>query len=994
MRTNTLHMRLPYALLGAVLAATAAGHVTSARQGAMPAAPILFVTQVPTPADFATIGSVFANHKGAVSDAPRGGDLWIRYPNGTLKNLTAAAGYGTTGLQGAGGIAVREPAVHWDGTKAVFSMVVGSPTRQYEVATYYWQLYEIVGLGQSQTPVITKVPNQPANYNNVSPIYGADDRIIFSSDRPRDGQRHLYPQLDEYESTPVVSGLWSLDPATGDLFLMNHSPSGVFSPQVDSFGRVIFTRWDHLQRDQQADADAVSNTYGTFNYTSEAAGAAAVNSRAEVFPESRRTTGNVEAYTLNHFFPWQINDDGTGEETLNHIGRHELHRYFNRSFNDDARLQEFNPGSRFNTNSITNFLQIKEAPSQPGTYIGIDAPEFATHAAGQIISINGAPTVNADQMAITYVTHPDTASTDDTPSPNHSGLYRNPLPMADGLLVAVHTSETRADRNDGTRAAPQSRYRFRMKTITQAGQYWVPGQTLTGAGIVETISYWDPDVLVSYTGELWELDPVEVRARPRPPRHTTPMLAPEQQVFADEGVDVAELRRYLRANNLALVVSRDVTTRDGADRQQPFRLRVPGGGAQSLPGSGTTYDVAFMQFFQGDLIRGMGGPANPRPGRRVLAQPMHEPAAQNPPVAIPLQGAVKLGRDGSMAAFVPARRALSWHLTSPTGTPVVRERYWLTFQPGEIRTCTSCHAVNTKDQLNRPEPQNKPEALAELLRFYRTQSSGMGAPANLQVQSVAGNTVTLQWTAAAGATGYLVEGGTTPGGTMGQIPTGSTNTTFSFPSPSGVLYLRVKALGANGATSAASNEVQVAVNVATPPAPPAAPTMLTGNAVGSRLQLAWTNATTGGTPTALLLHVSGALSLTVPLAPGQTFSYPAVPPGTYTFSTSAQNAAGTSPASNSVTLTFPGTCTPPGVPTGFQTTRAGNLVTVSWNSPAAGGAPDAYTLHVTGSFTGSVGTAARTLSGTVGPGTYTLAVASTNPCGTSAATPAQTVVVP
>ena len=338
-------MRLPYALLGALVAATAAGHVTYARQGPLPATPILFVTQVPTPADFATIGSVFANHKGAVSDAPRGGDLWIRYPSGTLKNLTAAAGYGTTGLQGAGGIAVREPSVHWDGTKAVFSMVVGSPTRQYEVATYYWQLYEITGLGQNQTPVITKVPNQPANYNNVSPIYGADDRIIFSSDRPRDGQRHLYPQLDEYESTPVVTGLWSLDPATGDLFMLNHSPSGVFSPQVDSFGRVIFTRWDHLQRDQQADADAAGGgTYGTFNYASEAAGAAALNSRAEVFPEPRRAAGTVEAYTLNHFFPWQINDDGTGEETLNHIGRHELHRYFNRSFNDDSRLQEFNPG--------------------------------------------------------------------------------------------------------------------------------------------------------------------------------------------------------------------------------------------------------------------------------------------------------------------------------------------------------------------------------------------------------------------------------------------------------------------------------------------------------------------------------------------------------------------------------------------------------------------------------------------------------------------------
>ena len=119
-----------------------------------------------------------------------------------------------------------------------------------------------------------------------------------------------------------------------------------------------------------------------------------------------------------------------------------------------------------------------------------------------------------------------------------------------------------------------------------------------------------------------------------------------------------------------------------------------------------------------------------------------------------------------------------------------------------------------------------------------------------------------------------------------------------------------------------------------------------------------------------------------------------MPPGTYTLSVAAQNAAGTSPPSNSVTLTFPGTCTPPGTPSNFQATRVGNRVTVSWESPASGGAPDAYTLNVTGTFTGSVGTTDRTLSGAVGPGTYTMAVASSSACGTSAATPPQTLVVP
>ena len=120
----------------------------------------------------------------------------------------------------------------------------------------YWQLYEITNFTDpSAVPIITKVPNQPANFNNISPIYGTDDRIIFTSDRPRNGQANLYPQLDEYEEAPTVTGLWSLDPASGDLFLINHTPSGAFTPMLDSAGRIIFVRWDHLQRDQQADTD-------------------------------------------------------------------------------------------------------------------------------------------------------------------------------------------------------------------------------------------------------------------------------------------------------------------------------------------------------------------------------------------------------------------------------------------------------------------------------------------------------------------------------------------------------------------------------------------------------------------------------------------------------------------------------------------------------------------------------------------------------------------
>jgi hypothetical protein len=74
-----------------------------------------------------------------------------------------------------------------------------------------------------------------------------------------------------------------------------------------------------------------------------------------------------------------------------------------------------------------------------------------------------------------------------------------------------------------------------------------------------------------------------------------------------------------------------------------------------------------------------------------------------------------------MAAFVPARRALTWQTTELDGTPAVRERYWLTFQPGEIRVCTNCHGVNTTDVFGGPIPQNEPEALRALAAWWRDE---------------------------------------------------------------------------------------------------------------------------------------------------------------------------------------------------------------------------------------------------------------------------------
>ncbi len=690
--------------------------------------PILFVTQFPIPDSFTTIGGTFGNHQTSMQKVGRGGDLWIRYPDGQLKNLTEAAGFGAVGFQGADSIAVREPQPHWDGEHAVFSMVIGAPAARFDTIRVYWQLYEITGLGQGETPVITKVANQPEDANNIGPSYATDDQILFVTDRALGGARHLYPQRDEYEMATSTSGVWKLNPTTGDLVMLNHTPSGAFSPRVDSFGRVIFIRWDHLQRDLLSDGDAEpTDKNGTFDYVDESASGAIAPARVEIFPEPRppRTDllagTNLRGHTFNLFFPWMMNEDGTEEETLNHIGRHELRGYIDGSINGDENIGEFIDAAsgRVNDHAILNFFHIAEDPSTPGRYFGTDAVEFGANTAGQMIALNLAPGVAPDSTELEYITRRATRSGE----MESSGKYRNPLPLTSGMIVAAHADSSRLDDNEGTRARPQARYKFRLRTMRADGDFMVADKFLT-PGIEKEITYFDPDEEVSYSGPMWELDPVELRARPRPEPMRSVLPAPEAAVFAQTGVDPATFSSYLAARDLAVIVSRNVTSRDVLDTQQPYNLRVPGG-VETISDSGAAYDVSHLQFFQADMLRGQGGSDDPDPGRRALARILHVPAALAENEATAIEGAVALGTDGSVAAFVPAGRALTWQLTDAAGAGVVRERYWLTFRPGEVRVCASCHGLSSGDQLGRQEPTNEPEALRQLLTNWAARQRAL-----------------------------------------------------------------------------------------------------------------------------------------------------------------------------------------------------------------------------------------------------------------------------
>ncbi len=806
----------PFSVLIVLLA------LTNSVPGAYPTKPILFVTQAPIPDEInsnqdsqckMSCVSPIQNPLGDTASAGRGGALMIYYPpavnpgttQGIVRNLTALAGYGavngngiSTGLQaGPNAIAVQRPFLHWSGTKAIFSMVVGAPSTPSDTTTFYWQLFEITKFDAASVlanngPVIAKVPNQPGNYNNLHACYGTNGRIIFTSDQPRSSAAHLYPQRDEYLLLPSNSGLWSLDPdpthpPPGNLFQMAHMPSGAFDPIVDSYGRVLFSQWDHLTRDRSPVTDRVPNaaigetwiqtSNGMGNWDSEAANSVFTLGTNDLYPEPRNFdhTGllatslnghNTNGNAFNFFFFWMMNEDGSNHEIINHMGRHELHQSGLGVLpaGVDPNIIAFNassPARRF----VNQMLSIVESPTTQGLYFGVDAPDLGSHGAGQIFSLTGSPNLNPDQaitphMTLSYIAPTSTA----VPKPNNfANVYRTPCPMSDGLMVASWSTATATDTNIGSATAPLSRFDFRLMTLKAGnaglGEGLIPDSALTSGLQGVNLQWYSNGTTISYSGPLWELDPVEVAPKIMPTTQSTPIDPIEQQVFNEEGVDAPTLQTYLRTRDLALVISRDVTHRDKADKQQPYNLRISGTSHQTVANAGQLYDVGWLQIFQADALRGLtNGTGIPIAGRRVLPTPLPSATmAEMPAPAGAPPGSVKLGSDGSLAAIVPARKGVTWHLTNgngPATESIVKERFWVNFAPGEVRTCANCHGLNTTDQAGLAKPTNKPSALREFLQFWKGNhppgsiqhtTAGISAlksagTANLKVSRQGGNT--------------------------------------------------------------------------------------------------------------------------------------------------------------------------------------------------------------------------------------------------------------
>jgi hypothetical protein len=713
--------------------------------------PLMFVTQAPIDDDgFAKIIGTFGHHIPAPENAPRGGDLLIAYPqaDGTFqwRNLTREAGFGmkdATTAETAGCaknmVAVREPAVSWDGKKALVSMVVGC-------GDAVWQLYEVEGLERGQTAKFTHLV-QPEEYNNIAPIYSPEgdgtSHIIYASDMSWHGAgaQHL-KCLDEYEEQQGICGLFKLDRA-GGVTNLDPSPSGSFTPTIDSFGRLIFTRWDHLESDQQEEGGAKKDL---FNWHSEEANAPTERVSAtttvvhSVFPELKFSAEDGFApHAQKPFLAWEMNVDGTGGETLNHLGRQELK--FVRAARSGETAKKLGLRDNNNANTIELFRFLREDPRTPGRYFAVPSLEFGTCGGGAIATIDSAPDVLPADVKITYVTDPSTVSIGTQP------IYRSPLPASNGeLWASVSTSHKIV-------ASKARQCDYRLVRMVKDGEHFVGrGHVTPEAGLQRTID--------GVVRTMWEWDVVEVIARTRPtPKTEAPLEAGEMNAFAavfgqanaQQGLNA--FRTFLKDNKLALAVVRNVTWRQIDDLQQPFNLSV--GADVITKRTNSTADVLgidHLQVFTGQQLRGKDDESNANGlvnYRRVLAQPAREilvedntgnPRNVNPPTAVgvPASSTKVSTVDGSVAFIVQANRPITWQTIDSThpGDPlertdaIVRERYWIGFQPGEMRMCPACHGGLDQDRAQSGKtfaelkalgnkPDTATQSLVELLTYYK-----------------------------------------------------------------------------------------------------------------------------------------------------------------------------------------------------------------------------------------------------------------------------------
>lgn len=145
---------------------------------------------------------------------------------GRLCLLHLRSGQVTILMDDPGG-AIRDPQVHYDGQKILFSYRRGGSS--------YFHLYEI-GIDGSGLTQLTEGP-----FDDIEPIYTPDGSILFCSTRCR--------RFVGCNPSPVAT-LYRCDVDGANIRELSPNPFTDNTPWMLPDGRVLFTRWEYVDRNQ------------------------------------------------------------------------------------------------------------------------------------------------------------------------------------------------------------------------------------------------------------------------------------------------------------------------------------------------------------------------------------------------------------------------------------------------------------------------------------------------------------------------------------------------------------------------------------------------------------------------------------------------------------------------------------------------------------------------------------------------------------------------
>lgn len=268
--------------------------------------------------------------------------------------------------------------------------------------------------------------------------------------------------------------------------------------------------------------------------------------------------------------------------------------------------------------------------------------------------------------------------------------------------------------------------------------------------------------------------------------------------------------------------------------------------------------------------------------------------------------------------------------------------------------------------------------------IYGANPAMPGAPKNLRLAGVDGNTLAIQWdppTSVTPVQGYRIDVGTDAAFTKvaASVPVNADVTSVSGTLADGIYHLRVVPRGAAG-DGVPSKTLSIQLPGGAVIAPPAAPTSWAVRSRTNPVTIAWAPGANGGAPTSYIVVAGttpGASDLGVFDVGAATTIAGVVPIETPIFvHVIAMNAAGTA-VSTPMTLDVPVDPTP-APPFLRSPVVAGRNVSLSWLPPSCGAS--SYTVRVRATNGGPVIAEFVTASPTfwaqdVPPGTYLVSVA-------------------